>query len=134
MPRTVMPMRHESDVRTTAHGHASIGFTSRAVHDELEVITRTSPAPGQSEVLLDRGGRVSTAGRRDVDLCIAVSAVDEAFAGVTPLAELVDDLHDTEFGQPIRRQAHHPCGGHLPAWLPRADGPPARVPRILSRC
>ncbi len=120
MPPTVMPVLHVPDVRTTAHWYASIGFTIRAVHEELGVIHRASLVLGQSEMLLTSGGRVSTDERRDVDLYITVSDVEEAFARVTPLAELVEGLHDSRygmrefmvrdcnrfwlaFGQPIRR-------------------------------
>jgi hypothetical protein len=112
MPPTVMPMLHVPDVRTTAHWYASIGFTIRAVHEELGVINRASLALGQSEVMLDSGGHVSTAGRRDVDLYIAVSDVEEAFARVTPLAELVEALHDTEYG--MREFIVRDCNGF---WL-----------------
>jgi hypothetical protein len=120
MPPIIRPMLHVPDVRTTAHWYASIGFTIRAVHEEGGVIDWASLVLGQSEVMLNCGGRTTTEERRDVDLYITVSDVEEAFARVTPLAELVEGLHDTEygmrefivrdcnrfwltFGQPIRR-------------------------------
>ena len=120
MPPTVMPVLHVPDVRTTAHWYASIGFTIRAVNEELGVINRASLVLGPSEVLLSSGGHPSTAERRDVDLYITVPDVEEAFARVTALADLVEGLYDTPygmrefivrdcnrfwltFGQPIRR-------------------------------
>ena len=33
-----------------------------------------------------------------MDLYITVDDVDQTFARVTPLAELVEDLHDTDYG------------------------------------
>lgn len=120
MPPTIRPMLHVPDVRTTAHWYASIGFTIRAVHEERGVIDWAALVLGQSEVMLSIGGEASTAGRREVDLYITVSDVDEAFSRVSPLAEVVEPLHDTAygmrefivrdcnrfwltFGQPIRR-------------------------------
>lgn len=120
MPPTVMPMLHVPDVRTTAHWYASIGFTIRAVNEELGVINWASLVLGQSEVMLNCGGHPSTADRRDVDLYITVDDVEDAFTRVTTLAEVVEGLHETEygmrefivrdcnrfwltFGQPIRR-------------------------------
>ena len=70
----------------------------RAVNEELGVINWASLVLGQSEVMLNCGGHASTAERRDVDLYITVDDVDQTFARVTPLAELVEDLHDTDYG------------------------------------
>jgi uncharacterized glyoxalase superfamily protein PhnB len=98
MPATVMPMIHVPDVRTTAHWYASIGFTIRAVNEELGVINWAALVLGQSEIMLDSGGQASSADRREVDLYVTVDDVDEAFARITPHAELVEGLHDTEYG------------------------------------
>jgi uncharacterized glyoxalase superfamily protein PhnB len=98
LAHTVVPMIHVPDVRATAAWYESIGFHVGSRHEDGGEMTWALLTCGESAVMLNAGGRPSGADRREVDLYVTVADIDAAFAQVAPHAELVEALHDTEYG------------------------------------
>ena len=98
MTRRAVPMLHVPDVAATARWYESIGFSVDRTHEACGETLWAHLSFGESALMLSAGGRPSDAHRREVDLCIHVDDVEAAFAAVAPLAELVEPLHDTEYG------------------------------------
>lgn len=98
LPQAVVPMIHVPDVRATVEWYRSIGFAVAGTHEDAGVMTWAAVTFGGSVVMFSAGGAPSAAARREVDLYITVDDVDAAFARVSPHAELVEGLHDTEYG------------------------------------
>lgn len=93
-----VPMLHVPDVAATAQWYQAIGFAVARVNEEAGEVNWALLVLGASEVMLSAGGAASAAWRREVDLYIHVADIADAYARVVPLAELVEDLHDTEYG------------------------------------
>lgn len=91
-------MLHVPDVAATARWYEAIGFTLDAVHEDCGETLWAQLAFGGSTLMLNAGGTASDAARREVDLYVHVDDVEAAFAAVSPRAELVEPLHDTEYG------------------------------------
>ena len=53
---------------------------------------------GQSQLMLNAGGKPSTAPRRDADLYVYVDDVDALFQQIGDRGEIVEGLHDTFYG------------------------------------
>ncbi len=99
MPTKVVPMINVPDVRATARWYESIGFEVRATHEEPGCpMDWASLLLGTSEVMLSAGGKPASSPRRDVDLYVHVGDVDERYDAVAKRAEVVEELHETEYG------------------------------------
>jgi uncharacterized glyoxalase superfamily protein PhnB len=101
MPDRIVPMIHVPDVRATAEWYASIGFDVRRVvnedGDHGEVVWALLRL-GDSEIMLNCGGKPSDAHRREFDLYVHTDDVDQLRARLDGRASLVEDLHDTFYG------------------------------------
>lgn len=98
MSHRAVPMIHVPDVAATARWYAAIGFTLDGTHEDCGEMLWAHLTFGTSELMLNAGGRPSDSPRREVDLYVHVDDLDAAFAKVAPLAELVEPIHDTEYG------------------------------------
>ncbi|BAH40500.1 MAG TPA: bleomycin resistance family protein [Gemmatimonas aurantiaca] len=93
-----VPMMHVPDVAATARWYESIGFTLDGTHVDCGEMLWARLTLGASEFMLNAGGTPSQALRREVDLYVYVENLEAAYAQVGPVAELVEPIHDTEYG------------------------------------
>lgn len=96
--KRAVPMIHVPDVAATARWYEAIGFSLEGTHVDCGEMLWAHLTLGPSALMLNAGGTASTAPRREVDLYIYVDDVSAAFAQVAPVAELVEPVHDTEYG------------------------------------
>jgi uncharacterized glyoxalase superfamily protein PhnB len=98
MARRVTPMLHVPDVDATADWYASIGFQVRDRGSDGAETVFAALGFGDSEIMLNVGGKASEAWRREVDLYVQVDDVDALFAEIGERVEIVEPLHDTFYG------------------------------------
>lgn len=98
MTNRAVPMIHVPDVAATARWYAAIGFSLEAQHEDCGETLWAQMRFGESILMFNAGGSPSSAERREVDLYVYVADIDEAFARVAPLAELVESIQDAEYG------------------------------------
>jgi uncharacterized glyoxalase superfamily protein PhnB len=91
-------MIHVPDVRATADWYTSIGFTLVRQGEEDGELVWAKLIFGNSELMLDRGGKLSTAQRREVDLYITANNADELSRRLKDRVQVVEDVHDTFYG------------------------------------
>ena len=72
-------MIHVPDVRATVDWYTSIGFTLDRHNEEDGEINWAKRTLGNSEVMLQSGGKPSTEHRREVDLYILTDNVDDLY-------------------------------------------------------
>lgn len=97
--RAATPMIHVPDVRATAAWYEGIGFTVlETFGDGGDALSFAILSAADTRVMLNAGGRPSTAERREVDLYVDVDDVDLRFASLRERVEVVEPLHDTEYG------------------------------------
>jgi uncharacterized glyoxalase superfamily protein PhnB len=94
MSQTVVPMIHVPDVRATIGWYTSIGFTLvREGEDDGEIVW-AKLSFGNSELMLDGGGKPSTEHRREVDLYITTANVDDLYRRLKDRVQIVEGLYD----------------------------------------
>lgn len=93
-----VPMIHVPDVAATARWYETIGFSLAGTHVNCGEMLWACLTFGTSALMLNAGGAPSEAPRREVDLYIYVEDLDAVFGRVAPVAELVEPIHDTEYG------------------------------------
>lgn len=101
MPNQIVPMIHVPDVRATAEWYVSIGFSIRNLvreDGESGEIVWASLTLGESEIMLNAGGKPSNANRREFDLYIHTDNVDQLRKNLDGRVNVVEDLHDTFYG------------------------------------
>jgi uncharacterized glyoxalase superfamily protein PhnB len=98
MPQQVVPIIHVGDVKATADWYVSIGFKLIRQNEEDGEMNWASLTFGDSEIMLDCGGKPSTAHRRELDLYIHAAAIDELHAKLKDQVNVVEDPHDTFYG------------------------------------
>jgi catechol 2,3-dioxygenase-like lactoylglutathione lyase family enzyme len=97
--RAATPMIHVPDVRATAAWYETIGFTLLETYgDGGEGLSFAILLAGNTRLMLNQGGRLSTAERREVDLYVAAEDVDQLFASLRGRVQVVEELHDTDYG------------------------------------
>ncbi len=79
MAQTVVPLIHVPDVRATVEWYTSIGFKLTRQNEEDGEINWAKLTFGNSEVMLDGGGKPSTDHRREVDFYILTDDVDDLY-------------------------------------------------------
>jgi hypothetical protein len=92
MSQTVVPMIHVPDVRATVAWYTSIGFTLVRQKEEDGESNWAKRTFGNSEVMMDSGGKPSTEHRREVDLYILTDNVDDLRRGLKDRVQIVEDL------------------------------------------
>jgi hypothetical protein len=98
MAQTVVPMIHVPDVRVTVQWYVSIGFACVGENVENGQMNWAKLAFEGSEVMFNFGGRPSPDQRRELDLYITTNTVDELFRRLKDRMDVVEDVHDTEYG------------------------------------
>jgi uncharacterized glyoxalase superfamily protein PhnB len=86
------------DVRATVDWYTSIGFKPIRQNEEDGEINWAKLSFGNSEVMLDAGGKPSTDHRREVDLYILTDNVDDLYRGLKDRVQVVVDLYDAFYG------------------------------------
>ncbi len=109
MPQTVVPMIHVLDVRATADWYTSIGFTLVRQNEEDGEMNWAKLSLGNSQVMLNIGGKPSTEHRREVDLYITTDNVDELYRRLRGRVQVVQDLYDAFYG--MREFIIRDCNG-----------------------
>lgn len=102
MPQTVVPIVHVPSVTATVDWYISIGFKLVRQNEEDGEINWAKLSFGNSELMLDIGGKASTEHRREVDLYITTDNVyittdnvDDLYRRLKDQVQIVEDLHDT---------------------------------------
>src|SRR5258707_6295666 len=98
MPEKVVPMIHVPDVRATVDWYTLIGFKAVRHNDDDGEINWALLSFGNSELMLNAGGKPSTDHRREVDLYIHADNVDHLYQGLKDRVKVVEDPHDTFYG------------------------------------
>lgn len=98
MPQKVVPMIHVPDVRATVNWYVSLGFKASEVGEIDSEAVWALLSFGNSQIMLNEGGKPSAEHRREVDLYVYVDNVDSFRATLGSQVEVVEDLHDTFYG------------------------------------
>jgi uncharacterized glyoxalase superfamily protein PhnB len=98
MQQNVVSMIHVPDVRATVDWYVSIGFTAVRYNEEDGEMNWALLSLGNSEIMLNAGGKASAAERREVDFYVHADDVDELYRGLKDRVEVVEGLHDTFYG------------------------------------
>ena len=98
MQQSVTPMIHVPDVRATAEWYVSIGFGLVRYNEEDGEMNWALLSLGNSEVMLNAGGKVSEEWRREVDLYVHSQGIDDLYARLKGRVEVVEEPHDTFYG------------------------------------
>lgn len=97
--RAATPMIHVPDVRATAAWYETIGFTILETYgDGGEGLSFAVLSAGGTRLMLNQGGRPSTAERREVDLYVDAEHVDQLFASLRDRVQVVAAPDDTDYG------------------------------------
>ena len=91
-------MIHVPDVRGTADWYVSIGFRLVRWNEEDGELNWALLRLGESDVMLNCGGKTSSAHRREFDLYIHTDEIDQVYKRLKDRVEMVEDLHDTFYG------------------------------------
>ena len=94
MSQTVVPMVHVPDVYATVDWYTSIGFKVIRQNEENGRINWAKLSFGNSEVMLNAGGKPSTDHRREVDLYILTDEVDDLHRRLKDRVQVVHDPYD----------------------------------------
>src|SRR6266851_7608824 len=109
MSQTVVPMIHVPEVSATVDWYTSIGFKLVRQNEEDGEINWAKLTFGNSEVMLDEGGKLSTEQRREVDLYITTGNVDDLHRRLKDRVQVVEGLYDAFYG--MREFIIRDCNG-----------------------
>ena len=98
MPEKVVPMIHVPDVRATVDWYTLIGFKAVRHNEEDGEINWALLSFGNSELMLNAGGKPSADHRREVDLYITTDNVDDLYRRLKDRVQIVEDLYDAFYG------------------------------------
>jgi uncharacterized glyoxalase superfamily protein PhnB len=98
MSQTVVPMIHVADVSATVNWYISIGFKVAGQDEEDGNINWAKLSYGNSELMLNAGGKASPEPRREVDLYITTKDVEELYRRLKDRVQEVEALHDAFYG------------------------------------
>ncbi len=102
-------MIHVPDVRATVEWYTSIGFTLIRQNEEDDEINWAKLSFGNSELMLNIGGKPSTEKRREVDLYITTDNVDDLYRRLKGRVQIVVDPYDAFYG--MREFIIRDCNG-----------------------
>jgi len=91
-------MIHVPDVKATIEWYTAIGFKVIQNHEENGEVNWAALSFGNSELMLNAGGKASTDHRREVDLYIDTQNVDHLYQHMKDRMEVVESPHDTFYG------------------------------------
>ncbi len=98
MPEKIVPMIHVPDVRATSGWYTSIGFKLVRQNEEDGEINWALLALGNSELMLNSGGKPGAAHRREFDLYIHIDQVVHLCSRLKDRVQLVEEPHGTFYG------------------------------------
>lgn len=99
MLRAATPMIHVPDVRATAAWYEGIGFAIlETFGDGGDGLSFAILQVGDTRVMFNQGGHTTADRRREVDLYVDVADADMLFARLQDRVEVIEPLHDTEYG------------------------------------
>jgi uncharacterized glyoxalase superfamily protein PhnB len=98
MPEKVVPMIHVADVRATVDWYTLIGFKAVRHNEEDGEINWALLSFGNSELMLNAGGKPSADQRREVDLYVHAENIDDLYRRLKDRVQVVEDPHDTFYG------------------------------------
>jgi uncharacterized glyoxalase superfamily protein PhnB len=98
MPQNVVPMIHVPDVRATVDWYVSIGFKAVRHNEEDGEMNWALLSLGNSEIMLDSGGKASAERRREVDLYVYSDDVNALYLRLKDRVEVVEELYDAFYG------------------------------------
>src|SRR3954465_14400155 len=98
MSQTVVAMIHVADVSATVNWYISIGFKVARQNEEDGNINWEKLSYGNSELMLNAGGKASPEPRREVDLYITTNDVEELYRRLKDRVQEVEALHDAFYG------------------------------------
>lgn len=98
MPQTVVPMIHVPDVIATIDWYTSIGFRLIRQNEEAGEVNWAKLSFGNSELMVNAGGKTSLNHRREVDLYILADNVDDLYRRFKDRVQVVEGPHDTFYG------------------------------------
>jgi uncharacterized glyoxalase superfamily protein PhnB len=98
MSQTIVPMIHVPDVSGTVDWYVSIGFTVLRQNEEDGEVNWAKLSFGNSEIMLNSGGKPSTEHRREIDLYITTDNVDELYRRLKDRCQVVEAVHDAFYG------------------------------------
>ena len=98
MPQAVVPMIHVPDVSATVDWYTSIGFKLMRHHEEDGEINWAKLLFGNSELMINAGGKPSDNHRRDVDLYITTDNVADLYLHLKGRVQVVEDIYDASYG------------------------------------
>lgn len=110
MRQHVSPMIHVQDVRATVEWYERLGFQVHATYENgagglsFGIVTF-----GDSQVMFNQGGRVSTADRREVDLYVYADDLERHYERLRTLVPIMEPPHDTDYG--MREFLLRDCNG-----------------------
>jgi uncharacterized glyoxalase superfamily protein PhnB len=92
-------MIHVPNVQATVDWYKTVGFTVNNTYDDgCGGISFAVLSFGSTQVMFNQGGHPSPHHRRDVDLYVHTSGVDDRFAKLNDGVEIIEGPHDTFYG------------------------------------
>jgi uncharacterized glyoxalase superfamily protein PhnB len=91
-------MIHVASVSATVDWYASIGFQLVRQNEEDGEVNWAKLTFGNSEVMFQSGGKLSTEHRREVNLYILTDNVDDVYRRLKDRVQVVEEPHDTFYG------------------------------------
>jgi uncharacterized glyoxalase superfamily protein PhnB len=100
MSKNVVPMIHVQDVRATVDWYQSIGFHTVNTYDNgtPDGLSFAIMSFGDGRVMFNQCGETSSKRRREVDLYIYTTDVDEIYDRLKDRVDIVEGPHDTFYG------------------------------------
>ena len=98
MPQAVVPMINVPDVGATVDWYTSIGFKLIRHYEEDGEINWAKLLFGNSELMVNAGGKPSTERRRDVDLYITTDNVDDLYRSLKGRVQVVEEIYNAFYG------------------------------------
>ena len=98
MPRDFIPMIHVPDVPAAVEWYESVGFALVRTHEACGEVNWALLSFGDTELMLNAGGRPSDAERREVDLYVRTDGVDALYARLKGGVDVVEPPHDSFYG------------------------------------
>jgi len=96
--KSVTAMIHVPDVRATAAWYQSVGFTVTGTNEDDGEMNWARLTFGTGSFMLNAGGVLTSAGRREVDLYVQVDDVAGLYDQLRDRVEVREELHDTFYG------------------------------------
>lgn len=98
MQNRVRPMIHVPDVGAAVAWYTAVGFQVVSTNEDEGVVDWALLSFGDGQIMLNAGGSVSPAARREVDLYVNTDDVDGLYQRLKDRVEVHKGIHDTFYG------------------------------------